>query len=378
MGGVRILHCSESTQWSGGSVQLYSSAVRLRAVGFENIIACPGGGALGKKAAASGFDVFDLKPAGDADLASAWKLARLVDAAGVNIIHAHHPKAHASALLAKLFSRTKPALIVTRRVIFPLNNNFFGRLKYDNRLIDGFICVSAAVRKILTDYGIPEQKTATIYSGVDTGVFRPLPRNAALSRELALPEGAAVVGLIGNYGANKGHWVLAKAAAALAAEGRKIVFVFAGNGTDSGELAELIRGEGLAPEQYRITGYRADVPQLLSLFDISVNSSIKEGLAGTIRESMAAGVPVIAGATGGNVEIVRDGETGLLFAPGDWRELAEKIRLLLDSPQLARACVKNAKELVERRFSIETTVRQLSYYYLDMLENRRHPTAEES
>ena len=370
MESVRVLHLSESNQWSGGSVQLLSSAVELRAAGFENLVACPAAGALGKKAAEKGFEVFNLKPSGDADIVSAWKLARLIDSRRIDIIHAHHPKVHAAALLAKLFSSTKPALIVTRRVIFPLKNNFFGRLKYDNSLVDGFICVSDAVKKILTDYGIPARKTITIYSGVDTAIFKPAPKNAAMAGELSLPEGTAVVGLVGNYSANKGHWVLVKAAAALAAEGRKIIFVFAGNGTDSGELAGLIEKEGLSPEFVRIAGFEADVPRLMSVFDISVNSALKEGLAGSIRESMAMGVPVIAGATGGNTEIVLDGKTGLLFTPGNWRELAEKIKLLIDAPSKAREYAKNAEELVERKFSLKTTARQLGAYYRSILQNR--------
>jgi glycosyltransferase involved in cell wall biosynthesis len=182
--------------------------------------------------------------------------------------------------------------------------------------------------------------------------------------------GAAVVGLVGNYSANKGHWVLVKAAAALAAEGRKIIFVFAGNGTDSGGLAGLIEKEGLDQKFARIAGFEADVPRLMSVFDISVSSALKEGLAGSIREAMAMGVPVIAGATGGNSEIVLDGKTGLLFTPGNWRELAEKIKLLIDAPSKAREYAKNAKELVERKFSLKTTARQLGDYYQSILKNR--------
>jgi glycosyltransferase involved in cell wall biosynthesis len=349
-------------------VQLLSSALELRQAGFESLVACPAAGALGKKAAESGFEVLNLKPSGDADIVSAWKLARFADSRRVDILHAHHPKAHACALLAKLFSRTKPALVVTRRVIFPLKTTFFGRLKYDNSLVNGFICVSDAVKKILTDYGIPEQKTTTIYSGVDTGIFKPTPRSTALAGELSLPEGTTVVGIVGNYSANKGHWVLVKAAAALSAEGRRIIFVFAGNGTDSGELAGLIEKERLDPKFVRITGFEANVPRLMSVFDISVSSALKEGLAGSIRESMAMGVPVIAGATGGNTEIITDGKTGLLFTPGNWGELAEKIKLLIDSPSKAHEYAKNAKELVERKFSLKTTARQLTGYYLTLLK----------
>ena len=369
---MKVLHLTESYGWSGGAAQALYLARELRSLGHENVIACPSGGDLGRKAAADGFPVRHFQPRRDYDLKTALALARLMDGLKPDVMQAHHPKAHAMGLIAKFLARHKPVFIFTRRVSHPIVRGFFARYKYTSPRIDGAIAVADSVRRILVDYGVPPGKVRTIYSGADPRRFSPRPPDAAIAAELALPEGLPVVMLVGNFSAHKGQHVLLKAAGILRGKGLDIALVFAGRGTDSGELKAMFRAEGLPMDRGRFLGLRDDVEKLLTLATVSVNAAVKgEALSGSIRESLAMGVPAVASDISGNSEIVKNGVTGLLFPKGDAAALAARLEEVLRDPGLRERFSKNSVSLVRDNFSTSIMGRRTLEYYEELLAKRR-------
>ena len=108
-----------------------------------------------------------------------------------------------------------------------------------------------------------------------------------------------------------------------------------------------------------------DVERILNITDISINSSIKgEALSGSIRESLASGVPVVASDIGGNGEIVKDGYNGFLFKPADYEELAKKIEILLKNDDIRKSFSQNALKTIEDKFTLDRMVDDtLKLYY---------------
>lgn len=368
---LKILHITESFGWSGGAAQALYLARELRALGHENVIACPLQGDLGRKAAADGFQVRHFQPKRDYDLRTARALARLIDELKPDVMQAHHPKAHAMGLLAKFLARHKPVFIFTRRVSHPIVKGFFAKLKYTNRRIDGVIAVADSVRRLLIDYGVEPARVRTVYSGTDPARFSPRPPDAGIIGELSLPAGVPVVMLVGNFSAHKGQHVLLKAAKELYAKGLDFILVFAGRMTDSEELKALFRAEGLPPEKGRFLGLRDDVEKLLTVASVSVNAAIKgEALSGSIRESLAMGVPAVASDISGNSEIVKDGATGLLFPPGDHAALAARLETVLKDPGLREKFSRNSVSLVRENFTTAIMARRTLQYYRDLLSAR--------
>ena len=369
---MKILHVTESFGWSGGAAQALYLARELRAAGEENIFACPADGDLGRKAAADGFQVFHFRPSRDYDLRCAWGLARLIDAQKPDVIQAHHPKAHAMCLLAKFFSVSKPVFVFTRRVSHPIVTGFFAKLKYTSSLIDGVIAVAGSVRAQLIAYGLEADRVRTVYSGTDPARFSPRPPDPGILRELALPHGLPVVMLVGNFSVHKGQHVLLKAARELYGRGLDLALVFAGRGTDSQELKALYALEGLPADRARFLGLRDDVERLLSAASVSVNAAVKgEALSGSIRESLAMGVPAVASDISGNSEIVKDGQTGLLFPPGDHLALADRLAAVLKDPSLREKFSRNSVALVREGFSTAIMGRRTLEYYRELLAKRR-------
>ena len=371
---LKILHITESFGWSGGAAQALYLARELRALGHENIIACPLGGDLGRKAGADGFEVRHFQPRRDYDLKTARALARLLEELKPDVMQAHPPKAHAMGLLAKFLSSHKPVFIFTRRVSHPIVKGFFAKLKYTSSLIDGVIAVADSVRGILTDYGVEPGRVRTVYSGTDPARFSPRPPDAGILKELALPPGLPVVMLVGNFSAHKGQHILLRAARELYARGLDFALVFAGRGTDSAELKALYRAESLPEEKARFLGLRDDVENLLTAASVSVNAAVKgEALSGSIRESLAMGVPAVASDISGNSEIVKEGVTGLLFPPGDSAALAARLETVLKDPGLRERFSAASVSLVRENFTTAIMARRTLEYYRELLARARRP-----
>ncbi|MFH1724293.1 MAG: glycosyltransferase family 4 protein [Elusimicrobiota bacterium] len=369
----KVLFISESQGWSGGAAQLLHLAKGLRAgdLGWDVKLASPEDGEVARRAREAGIVHIPLHPRQDYDLITARRLARILESEEVDILHAHHPRAHAVGLASLYLSRRRPAFVVTRRVSFAIPKNIFSRLKYCSSRIDGFIAVADSVGRELVAGGVPPGKVMTIPSGVDTELFRPAPDDGTMRRELGLPEGVPVVGKIANYSDWKGQAILIDAAARMLGRGRKAVFLFAGRDTDGAPMRELVRKAGLPEGTARLLGFRTDISRLLSVCGISVNAAVRgEGISGALRESLAMEVPVAASDAGGNAELVREGVTGRLFAAGSGADLARVLGEMLDDPRTAKRQAAEGRRVVRERFSIECMVRATDAHYRKLLSLR--------
>lgn len=108
---------------------------------------------------------------------------------------------------------------------------------------------------------------------------------------------------------------------------------FVGGGPKQPQVQELAKSLGLA-DRVTFAGFRDDVPRFLAESQIFCLCSHWEGLPLSILEAMAVGLPVVASDVGGVSEIVQEGVTGFLVKRGDIDGLADRLRLLLQDPQL--------------------------------------------
>ena len=112
--------------------------------------------------------------------------------------------------------------------------------------------------------------------------------------------------------------------------------LLAGDGPLRAKLEEAVQTHGLAGRVYFL-GVRSDVPQLLKAVDVFALTSVCEAASLTLLEAMAAGLPVVVTAVGGNPEMVRDGVEGLLVPRGDEEAVASALLRLLDQPAVAES-----------------------------------------
>jgi glycosyltransferase involved in cell wall biosynthesis len=219
------------------------------------------------------------------------------------------------------------------------------------------LCVSDAVRNnILEDQPGEAARVVVLRNGIP-GAEPARESRGELRRELGLPEGLPLVGMIGRISPWKGQEIFVRAANLLHERGVPAHFVAMG-GVFDGErrhldrLHQVIAGTSLGPA-LTLVDFRKDARRFLPAFDLFVlPSTLPDPLPTVVLEAMAAGVPVIAAAHGGSLEMVVDGETGRLVAPGDPQALAQAMEALLSDPAQAARMGRAGLERFQRVFAL--------------------------
>jgi glycosyltransferase involved in cell wall biosynthesis len=194
-----------------------------------------------------------------------------------------------------------------------------------------------------------------VHNGIDAAPFERAAQAspADLRQRLGLPRDAFLVGVFGRLAPWKGQHVLLQAAAAC--QDLRIVVVGSALFNEQAygaSLQALAERLGVA-ERVHMLGFRDDVAALMTAMDIVVHTSTApEPFGRVIVEGMLASRPVVASATGGVVEIIEDGVTGLLVAPDQPEQLAQVLRRLQASPALRETLGKNACAAARQSFSI--------------------------
>jgi glycosyltransferase involved in cell wall biosynthesis len=143
--------------------------------------------------------------------------------------------------------------------------------------------------------------------------------------------------------------------------------VLAGDGEQRADFERQVAELGLQKNFYFL-GRRDDIPEVLACCDMAVLPSKAEGLPNAVLEYMSAGLPVIASRVGGNAEIVREGETGLLVPAQDTGALAEAMLRLLRSPEEALRLARNGQQYVRENFSYERLIGEVDALYTELLQ----------
>ena len=228
-----------------------------------------------------------------------------------------------------------------------------------NPLVGRFVAVSREIEEWLTGtVGIRPAKVVRICNGVDTRRFTPAtgePR--ALLPPAWRDRATVVIGTVARLSAIKDPINLVRAFIAVRATpaGQAARLLVVGDGELRSAAEQLLEQAG-AQEAAWLTGARDDIPQLLRAMDVFALASRREGISNTVLEAMASGLPVVATATGGNLELVRDGESGRLVPPGDSAELAAALGGYLMDSQLRVAHGHRARQLVEQQYSLRGMV----------------------
>ncbi|MBS0169848.1 MAG: glycosyltransferase family 4 protein [Nitrospira sp.] len=233
------------------------------------------------------------------------------------------------------------------------------------------VAVSENLKHFIVDkVGVDSRDVKVVYNGVN--VLPPCsPADIEQCRkELDLPTGNQIVGVVGNLYPVKGHQYLIAAIPTILAKCPKTTFVFAGRGQLEAELKEQAHQLGI-DGYVRFLGLRQDIPQILALLDVFVLPSLSEGLSMAILEAMVAGKPVIATDVGGNPELVEDGVTGYLVPSQNSQALADRVIALLTEKGHALQFGKTGQLRAQGQFSLQTMVQNYQSLYDQCMEARR-------
>jgi glycosyltransferase involved in cell wall biosynthesis len=307
----------------------------LQRAGYDVHIACSRGPYF-EKLAAEGFEMHEvaLRRTFDAT-AHVWPLFqvwRLVRKGGFDVVNAHSPVASAVGRLAAWLAGAKPRVYTVHGFYF--HEGMHGTQRWLlvaiewllGRITDRVMFVSEEDRQTALRVGIArrEEDTSALLNGVDLGTFRPAAvydgEAARVRRDLGLPPGAPVVGIVGRIVREKGYREFLQAARDLTASGVNARFLVLGDSLPSdrdqfgAKFRLQVRDAGLE-DRFVFTGLTDRVPEYLRAMDIFVLPSYREGMPRSVLEAMATGLPVVATRIRGCREAVVQGETGLRIPP---------------------------------------------------------------
>ena len=215
---------------------------------------------------------------------------------------------------------------------------------------DHVITVSDFIRNQVLELGVQPEMVTTVHNTMALTPIAGREERAAVREELGIPGQAVVVGQVCRMDLFKGTEDTLHSFGELGNRSRDVYLLFVGDGPLRATLEREARRLGLA-ERVRFTGNRTDVPRLLPAIDVFSHPSLNDPCPLAVMEASAAGLPVVAWASGGIPEIVEDGVTGLLAPTGDRTGLARAMGTLVSDADLRSRVGDAARARIEKCFA---------------------------
>jgi L-malate glycosyltransferase len=366
-----VLLLARELHQGGSERQLTEVALGLDRERFEaHVGAFRPGGMRGNELRNAGiptvhFPVYSFRSA--AAMAGSWQLVRYIRHHNIRVVHSFDAPLTVYAMPVVRYFTSAVAISSQRghRDLAPELRPF---LRWtDRHLVDGVVVNCNYLKSHLID---DEQVAARLvhicYNGIDLGQFCP----GTSIRPPSLPENALVVGVVCALRPEKGLLTLVDAFARVRPLRKEMKLVFVGSGSVLSDLQARAQENGVAADCIWEPA-TADVAKWLRVFDVFVLPSLSEALSNSLMEAMACACPVIASDVGGNPEIVRDGETGLLVEPGNVGELAEALGRLVKDRSLRKTLGNNGDKMIRNGFSRAASASRMGEIYEELLARRR-------
>jgi glycosyltransferase involved in cell wall biosynthesis len=318
------------------------------------------------------------------DIASYRAIGRAIENFRPDVVHTHSGKA---GLLGRLAASrlSVPAIVHTvHGAPFHAHQSaaareFFRRCEiFAAARCHAIISVADAMTDQLVAAGVaPREKFNTIYSGMEVEPFLNADAHRErVRREMGYADEDIVVAKVARLFHLKGHVDLIAAAKTACANEPRLKFLLVGDGILRPQIEAQIADAGLA-ERFQFTGLvpPARIPELLAASDMVVHTSLREGLARVLPQALLSGRPAISYDIDGAREVVHNGVTGFLVAPGDVETLAERVRQLASSPEMRARLAAAGRDACRLRFDHLEMTRQIRDLYERMLATHRTFTA---
>jgi glycosyltransferase involved in cell wall biosynthesis len=345
---LKILHVDMGRPLDGGARQLAYLLNGVDKLPGDHGLVCPSGAEVLAEINASAVKIHRMKAAEEKGGKFTGALRKLIRREKPDLLHIHGRPGDGAALWAGM--REKRQMVYTRRADTPLS--LFERYLKLPRFVK-IITPSQGIRRRLTDVGMPAERIVHIPCAVDGNRFKPQPKERELFRaQFGLGGEGPILGMVAQWAPNKGHGVLFGALPAILAKYPGIRVLVMGRGPGKNALQKELARRGL--EKYvRLEGFRADLENVLPQFDLLVHPSFEDGMAVSLLEAAACGVPVVASRVGGIPDVVQDRFNGYLIKPGDSINLARHIVSLLEDHDHLVQFGHTGREIMLDKFTVD-------------------------
>lgn len=229
---------------------------------------------------------------------------------------------------------------------------------------------SGEAARLLYLRGVPSARLRVITNGSPRLSRATSAEREAARRALGLAKRDFAIGISARLEPIKSHATLLLATAELIRREKPVVAVLIGDGSQREALDSLARHLGIA-DRVIFTGFVREVRQIYSALDAHVNCSLgSETSCLAVSETMSMSIPQVVSDCAGNLELSGGGRAALVFVRGDYSALANKLSILIDSPDACEKYSTAAEEEYSARLSVDHMARKYEKYYLDILSHR--------
>ena len=289
----------------------------------------------------------------------AWQLGRYLRRRKIRLVHTFdYPLNCFGVPVARTFGI--PVVLSSQRFHRHLTPGPYLRLlRMTDHLVNGIIVNSESVRReMIEEEHVAASRVQLCYNGIDISRFNP----GARLRVPSLEDASLIIGVVCLLRPEKGLETLLRAFAQLARRDANARLLIVGSGPEQPRLEGLAQEVGIRGQTIFQSAVADVVPWLRSI-DIFVLPSLSEALSNSLIEAMACGCACVASSVGGNPELIRDGETGFLFPPGDAPDLSDKLALLAEDPHLRARFVRASTIYIRERFSLQSSAARMHEIY---------------
>ena len=368
MNKIRVLHIIQNLNVGGIERIAAQTAVGLDKNRFEAELWClSGGGPLEAifRDRINKIRIFDYKryllPG------NIISLARRIKEGDFDIVHTH---SYAPGVVGRIAARIAGVKAIVHHHHSVAAEIMTPRRNFSERLVTRYftsrvIACSNAVREyIIANRFADERQITVIYNGVPAEFETHSGAGETLKQRLGI-KSERVIAAVGSLAVHKGHIFLLEAFKEIVMTVPDARLLIAGEGPERPKL-ELFINDNMLSGKVMLLGNLSDIRPLLEIAEVFVLPSIIESMSISCAEAMSKYLPVAASRTGGVSEVVKDGETGILFKPADTAGIEKAVLRLLGDRNSAAAMGKKGFDRYIKYFSAGTMIERLQNIYIEI------------
>jgi glycosyltransferase involved in cell wall biosynthesis len=254
------------------------------------------------------------------------------------------------------------------RIIEKIADNTIGR--YTLNSADHIIAVSGETKKYVLSIAKKLNNISILYNGVNFKRFKPIRNKKIVRKKFKINLEGFICLTIRRITFKNGIDNFLQVAKSFNKKRKDMLFVLGGTGPDTEMVKKYIRENHLS--NTKLLGFvsNEELPDYYALSDIFIlPSKTGEGFPMVVIEAFASGLPVIGTNTGGQIEVIRDNQTGFIVEPNEPKQISKKIEYLSENKKLLKEMSKHCRKLIEKEFSWGKNVDKLLSVYQEVLKN---------
>jgi glycosyltransferase involved in cell wall biosynthesis len=349
---MKILHISGAKGWGGNEQQMIDLIPELNSLGVENIVFGVRDSSLQKECVKKNISFIEAKKNKLNKLLNYSYLNNLTKIIKPDLIHLHTSDSLTFFTISDLVFRLKTKTVFSKKGM-GASGSFLSKLKYNYSGINSVFCVSKSVERDFSEilYEKNKSKTTVINDCVSLDILNS-EETINLRDKFTIGENHFIVGNIANHTRAKDLYTFINVVDYLVNElnRKEVVFIQIGEFSKyTPHLLGIVKEKKL--EDFIVfTGKIESAFSLNRQFDLFLMTSMREGGPTSVLEAMLMGVPIVSTNVGVVPDVIEDGRNGFISPIMDYKDLAQKINLLLSDKNLQEKFIEESRLKIENEF----------------------------